>query len=98
MYKKLYKFIENLEDINNNLDDYNSKEILKNQKFKDSQYEKRKRVANESGFETVEDFDQAIEDLNDEIFGTHSKRKWVFKLLQPKFNLYFASYEFLKSL
>lgn len=75
MYKKLYKFIENLEGIKNNLEDYNSKNILKNRKLKESLYEKRKRVANESGFETVEDFDQAIEDLNDEIFGTHSKRK-----------------------
>jgi len=79
MYKKacnfIHKFSKNLDDINNNLDDYNLKNNLKNQELKKSHYEKRKRVANDSGFETVEEFDQAIENLNDEIYGTHSKRK-----------------------
>ncbi|WP_201561072.1 hypothetical protein [Psychrobacter sp. NC44] len=79
MYKKacnfIHKFSKKLEDVNNDLDNYNLKNNLKNQELKKHHHEKRTKVANENGFETVEDFDQAIEDLNDEIFGTHSKRK-----------------------
>ena len=79
MYKKscsfIHKFSKNLEDVENDLDDYIFKNSSKNQDLEKRRHEKRKKLAAERGFETVEDFDQAIEDLNDEIFGTHSKRK-----------------------
>ena len=79
MYKKSCSFIHNfskkLEDVENDLDDYILKNSSNNQDLEKRRHEKRKKLAAEGGFETVEDFDRAAEKLNDEIFGIYGKRK-----------------------